>query len=50
MVLDPTRDWHGFRQDDDRGSTWDLIQARTSNPVNEIIDNRISAKNREGLR
>jgi YD repeat-containing protein len=37
-TLDPTGNWHGFRQDDDGNSTWDLIQARTSNPVNEITD------------
>jgi hypothetical protein len=37
-TLDPTGNWHGFRQDDDGSSTWDLIQARTSNPVNEITD------------
>jgi YD repeat-containing protein len=36
--LDPIGNWHGFRQDDDGSSTWDLIQARTSNPVNEITD------------
>jgi RHS repeat-associated protein len=37
-TLDPTGNWHGFRQDDDGNSTWDLIQARVSNPVNEITD------------
>jgi RHS repeat-associated protein len=37
-TLDPTGNWQGFRQDDDGNSTWDLIQARTSNPVNEITD------------
>jgi RHS repeat-associated protein len=37
-TLDPTGNWHSFRQDDDGNSTWDLIQARTSNPVNEITD------------
>src|SRR5690606_33974072 len=34
-TLDPTGNWHGFRQDDDGNRTWDLIQARTSNSVNE---------------
>jgi hypothetical protein len=37
-TLDPTGNWHGFRQDGDGNSTWGLIQARTSNPVNETTD------------
>jgi RHS repeat-associated protein len=35
--LDPTGNWHGFRQND-TGSGWSLIQSRTSNPVNEITE------------
>jgi len=34
--LDPTGNWKGFRQDDTGSGTWDLVQARTANPVNEI--------------
>lgn len=37
-TLDETGNWQGFRQDDDGNGSWDLIQARTSNPVNEITD------------
>jgi hypothetical protein len=36
---DPTDNWHGFRHEDDGNSTWGLIQARTSNPVNERLFN-----------
>ena len=34
--LDATGNWAGFREDDDGDGTWDLVQARTSNAVNEI--------------
>jgi YD repeat-containing protein len=37
-TLDPTGNWEGFRQDDNGNGTWNLIQARTANPVNEITD------------
>jgi RHS repeat-associated protein len=37
-TLDETGNWQGFRQDDDGNGSWDLIQARTSNPANEITD------------
>jgi len=37
-TLDETGNWQNFRQDDDGNGAWDLIQARTSNPVNEITD------------
>jgi RHS repeat-associated protein len=35
-TLDSTGNWQGFREDDTGDGTWDLIQARTANPVNEI--------------
>ncbi len=35
-TLDPTGNWQGFRQDDTGDGTWDLVQSRTANPVNEI--------------
>jgi hypothetical protein len=35
-TLDATGNWQGFRQDDDGGGTWDTIQSRTANTVNEI--------------
>jgi RHS repeat-associated protein len=35
-TLDETGNWTAFRQDDDGNGTWDLVQSRTSNPVNEI--------------
>ena len=37
-TLDETGNWRGFREDDTGDGTWDLIQARTANPVNEITD------------
>src|SRR5262249_14820582 len=35
-TLDPTGNWRGFREDSNGDASWDLIQARTANPVNEI--------------
>ena len=35
-TLDSTGNWSGFRQDDTGGGTWDLVQSRSANPVNEI--------------
>jgi RHS repeat-associated protein len=35
-TLDPTGNWRGFREDTTGDATWDLIQSRTANPVNEI--------------
>ena len=35
-TLDSTGNWQGFREDDNGDGTWDLIQARTANKVNEI--------------
>jgi len=39
--LDETGNWATFQQDDNGNGTWDLVQDRTSNKVNEItlIDN-----------
>ncbi|MDB5337519.1 MAG: hypothetical protein JWN70_3138 [Planctomycetaceae bacterium] len=37
-TLDKTGNWKGFREDDTGDGTWDLIQSRTANPVNEIVD------------
>jgi RHS repeat-associated protein len=37
-TLDPTGNWKGFREDADGNGTWDLVQARTANTVNEITD------------
>lgn len=37
-TLDATGNWSGFRQDDTGDGTWDLVQARTANTVNEITD------------
>lgn len=37
-TLDSTGNWRGFKQDDNGNGTWDLIQSRTANPVNEITD------------
>lgn len=37
-TLDSTGNWQGFREDDNGDGTWDLIQARTVNKVNEITD------------
>lgn len=34
--LDPTGNWSGFQSDDNGDGTWDLVQNRTANPVNEI--------------
>ncbi|MBX3452388.1 MAG: hypothetical protein KF777_22720 [Planctomycetaceae bacterium] len=35
-TLDATGNWQGFREDDTGDGTWDLVQSRASNPVNEI--------------
>jgi RHS repeat-associated protein len=35
-TLDSTGNWQGFREDDTGNGTWDLIQQRSANPVNEI--------------
>ncbi len=35
-TLDATGNWKGFRQDDTGSGTWNLIQSRSANPVNEI--------------
>jgi RHS repeat-associated protein len=35
-TLDPTGNWKGFREDSDGNGTWDLVQSRTDNKVNEI--------------
>jgi RHS repeat-associated protein len=37
-TLDETGNWRGFRQDDTGDGTWDLVQSRTTNLVNEISD------------
>lgn len=37
-TLDTTGNWKGFRQDDNGDGTWDLVQSRTANPVNEITN------------
>jgi RHS repeat-associated protein len=37
-TLDSTGNWQGFREDDNGDGTWDLIQARTANKVNEITN------------
>ncbi|MBL8812383.1 MAG: glycosyltransferase, partial [Planctomycetaceae bacterium] len=37
-TLDSTGNWQGFREDGNGDGTWDLIQARTANKVNEITD------------
>jgi hypothetical protein len=44
-TLDSTGNWQGFREDDTGDGTWDLIQARTANDVNEIsaIANSVGA-------
>jgi hypothetical protein len=34
--LDATGNWASFKEDSNGDSTWDLVQARTSNKVNEI--------------
>ena len=36
--LDETGNWREYQQDTDGNGTWDLIQSRTSNKVNEITD------------
>jgi len=36
--LDETGNWNNFREDDDGDNTWDLIQNRTNNQVNEITN------------
>ncbi|MFN0052054.1 MAG: RHS repeat domain-containing protein, partial [Planctomycetales bacterium] len=35
-TLDTTGNWRGFREDSNGDSTWDLVQSRSANPVNEI--------------
>jgi RHS repeat-associated protein len=35
-TLDSTGNWQGFREDDTGNGTWDLIQQRAANAVNEI--------------
>ena len=35
-TLDETGNWRGFREDDVGDGTWDLVQQRTANKVNEI--------------
>jgi RHS repeat-associated protein len=35
-TLDSTGNWQGFREDDDGNGTWDLVQQRSANAVNEI--------------
>uniref|UniRef100_UPI001386A256 RHS repeat domain-containing protein n=1 Tax=Roseimaritima sediminicola TaxID=2662066 RepID=UPI001386A256 len=37
-TLDPTGNWSHYRQDDNGNGTWNLIQDRTANTVNEITD------------
>ena len=37
-TLDETGNWSDFRQDDNGDGTWNLIQSRTANKVNEITD------------
>jgi hypothetical protein len=34
--LDAPGNWKGFRQDDNGDGSWDLVQSRSANPVNEI--------------
>ncbi|MCY2963532.1 MAG: hypothetical protein NT069_07770, partial [Planctomycetota bacterium] len=35
-TLDATGNWQGFREDSDGNSSWDLVQSRSDNKVNEI--------------
>jgi len=35
-AIDPTGNWTRFNQDDNGDGTWELVQSRTHNPVNEI--------------
>jgi RHS repeat-associated protein len=35
-TLDSTGNWQGFREDDTGNGTWDLVQQRSANAVNEI--------------
>lgn len=37
-TLDETGNWTNFKQDDNGNGSWDLVQDRTSNKANEIID------------
>ena len=37
-TLDSTGNWKKFQQDDNGNATWDLMQQRTANTVNEITD------------
>src|SRR5262249_43047750 len=36
-TLDATGNWPGFREDTDGDKSWDLVQSRVSDPINEII-------------
>jgi hypothetical protein len=36
-TLDSTGNWQGFREDDDGNGSWDLIQQRAANAVNENL-------------
>jgi hypothetical protein len=36
-TLDETGNWKGFRRDDNGDGSWDIVQSRTSNAVNEIV-------------
>lgn len=40
--LDSTGNWVGFRRDDSGDGSWDLVQDRSFNTVNEIVDIRES--------
>ena len=44
-TLDATGNWKGFREDDNGGGIWNLVQSRSANPVNEIsgITNSVGA-------
>ena len=37
-TLDATGNWSGFREDDTGNGTWDRVQSRTANGVNEIAN------------
>ena len=42
-TLDATGNWKGFREDDIGDDTWDRVQSRTANGVNEIANISASA-------
>ena len=44
-TLDATGNWKGFREDDTGSGTWNLVQSRSANTVNEItgITNSVGA-------